>query len=157
MPSPQVLSLLSLLEEFSGSPLNQPEDFAEALQRGHDRGLHDIIGRLAFHGRYCARLLRTRASQGPTSEFTAQLDRELQTGLGEFHALLSLLFINADDAPATTIRRRYALPSSPLHGDDPGPQAPAPTIDTLSSLIGIARDFSVLKAWELEMSGAGEA
>jgi hypothetical protein len=136
MISIHVQDLVTLLAEFAGNSLERPDDFALCLQHGNDLGKADLIGTLAFHGKFLTKLLRTRAAQGLDSEFTEKLDGEVAKAMSDFEGFLEELFADVQDESGARFREGYF----------------ELTHDAVLNVIGLAHDFGVLKDWELEMT-----
>ncbi len=137
--SESVTAFVDLIDRYSRGNLRDRNMLAAILQLAGDAGKPELVGDLAFHGKYLARLYRALRREALEPEVREKLEAEFVEGTAAFQKLLAPLLPRADDETRAMLERHFI----------------SLTPNTVPHLLALAEDFSCLKNWELEMREGG--
>lgn len=131
-----VREFIDLLDTYAQDGLRERTHLGQLLQLAYDTSNTELVGEMAFHGKYLWKLYGTLRGESPDSEHYEKLEQEFSRTIHEFHAKLSLLISRAPEDFQQMMKKHYLDVSE----------------NALKNLLSIARDFYWLKNWELEMA-----
>lgn len=133
--SESVNELIDLIDRYSRGKLRDRNMLATILQLAGDAGMPELVGDLAFHGKYLARLFRALRREELEPEVREKIETEFVEATTAFRKLLESLLPHAEGETRAMFERHFI----------------SLTPDTVPHLVALAEDFSCLKNWELEM------
>jgi hypothetical protein len=132
--SDTVNDFVNLLGRYAQEGLNERENLARLLQHANDTKKTEIIGNMAFRGKYLWRLYATVKRELPDSEHYEKLGQEFSQTVQEFQAILADLITDGDEEFVHLVESHFLTVSE----------------SALKNVLSLAQDFYYLKNWELE-------
>lgn len=131
--------VLDFLDQASGQGLRKRNDVGVLLELAAERGAHDEMNELIFHGRHLYSLYTTLRKTGPGAEGYQTLEREFAASVERVRDLIAKVLL---DAPAENVERFDT-------------QYYAATQGSLRNLIDLAHDLGVFKTVQNERKYGG--
>ena len=130
-----IRDFVALLDSYSGGKLKEKENLTILLQLAGEGKNQNIIGELAFKGKFLFRLFQTMQKENVDSEVFEKLKAELSHGATELTDQIRILISTAPDAIAQVFERHFFML----------------TPEAFRHLLALAHDLYYLKNWQLEL------
>jgi hypothetical protein len=134
--SDTVSEFIGILDTYAQDGLHERDNLARLLQHAKNSQNTEMVGDIAFLGKYLWKLYGTMRKETPDGEHYEQLEQEFSRTVHEFHAKLGLLITGASEDFREMMEKHYLEASE----------------RSLKNLIALSHDFNWLKNWELEMA-----
>jgi hypothetical protein len=130
MFSPDTEHVLDYLDHASGQGLRKRNDMGTLLELAAERGAHEEINELTFHGRHLFNLYTTLRRESPQATGYATLEREFSAAVETTRDCLAKALVDAGEEHVERFQSQYY----------------AMTQGSLRNLIDLAHDLGVLKS-----------
>lgn len=128
--SPDTENVLNYLDQASGGGLRKRNDMGVILELAAERGAHEELNALVFHGRHLHNLYSTLRKTQAGIEGYATLEHEFASSVETLRELLAKTLVDADEEQVKRFETQYYQT----------------TRGSLRNLIDLAHDLGVLKA-----------
>lgn len=130
-----IKEFIDILDTYARGNLEEKTHLSILLQLAGDAKKESLIGELSFHGKYLWKLFITFSKEPHESDKYEKLQSEFVTTVGEFQEKIKSILLNAPSDIMEIFHRHFFSLSNA----------------SLKHLLSLARDFSYLKNWELEL------